>query len=600
MLKSLPILALGCSSVSAVVVDAPIIPVASGSYKRGGGFFVTCTTPGATIRYTLNGQEPTVNDPIAPFPGIVSIGDNVTFKAKAWVGADSSPTTTRTYTFTGDIVAGSLHTVMMDAVGNAYAWGAQNNGRLANLTTGSGTAVAMMSYASTTPVRDAGSIAAGQDQSLIIGGDSPFGVGSNSNGQVGDDTLTTRSGFVNVSDGSFSVGGCEAVAAGNNFSGALSFGGNVYTWGSEITGRLGNGNNLGNRKYAGLVTRGDVGGAPSLSGIVEIEFGGAFGVAREAHADEVPGGTGKVWTWGNNSSGQLGLGHTNNRLRAFPVMLDSTTQLTDVTAISGGQIHTAVVRWKTGDANLQGSVWSFGERGSGRLGNNVTSSGNVVYPVQAEIAVGVPLQGIKAVSAGASHTLALDKFGRVWAWGNNAKGQLGDNTTTSRGYAGMVRTPDNSTNLSGIVAIAAGGEDGDGFSLAIADDGTVYSWGSNTHSQLGTPSSGSAQALPDTPSVWNPAPELSTVDATSTVTTGTAPGAATVALTRNISYQDGAATKFELWVNGALHTTRTPAVPADWNVNLTSLSAGSYTVVAVVYDIHGNMIHSDQDSFTIN
>lgn len=601
LLHCIPILAMGCSTVSAIVVDAPVIPVPSGTYKRGGGIFISCPTPGAIIRYTMNGLEPTVNDPIVPAPGVLYFGDNVTIKAKAWVGTDVSPTTTRTFTLTGDIVAGRLHTVMMDAVGNAYAWGAQNSGRLGNLTTAAGTSVTLMSYASTATVRDARGIAAGQDQSLLVSEMGlPYGVGNNSNGQVGDDTLTTRSGFVNVTDGSFSLASCEAVAAGTNFSGALSTAGNVYTWGSESSGRLGNGATLGNRKYAGLVTRGDVGGAPDLGGVVEIEFGGAFGVARQGHADEVIGGTGKVWTWGHNGSGQLGLGNTTNRSRAYPVMLNSTTELTDATAISGGQSHTAVVRWKTGDSNLQGSVWSFGERGSGRLGNNVTSSGNVTYPVQAEIAVGVPLQGIVAVSAGASHTLALDELGYVWSWGDNSKGQLGDNTTTDRGYAGKVRTPDNFTFLSNIKVIAAGGEGSEGFSVAIAGDGTVYAWGSNTNSQLGTPSSNSPQALPDTPSVWNPAPELSTVSATPTVTTGTAPGAATVAVTRTMAYQDGSAVKFELWVNGTLHTTRTPSIPADWNVNLSALPAGGYVVVAVVYDIHGNMIHSDQQSFTIN
>ena len=601
LLQSLSFLAVGCSTVSAIVVDAPTIPVPSGSFKRGGGFFITCTTPGATVRYTLNGQEPTEDDPIAPAPGILRIADNVTLKAKAWVGVDSSPTTTRNYTFTGDIVAGRLHTVMMDAAGNTYAWGAQNSGRLANLTTAAGTSVAMMSYASTTPVRDATSIAAGQDQSLIAAwGGSPFGVGNNSNGQVGDNTLTDRSGFVSVSDGSFSLGGCDAVAAGTNFSGALSFGGNIYTWGSEASGRLGNGATLGNRKYAGLVTRGDVGGAPSLADVMEIEFGAAFGVARQGHADEVIGGTGKVWTWGHNGSGQLGRGDTTNRSRAYPVLLNASTELTDATAISGGQSHTAIVRWKTGDANLQGSVWSFGERGSGRLGNNVTTAGNVTYPVQAEVLGGAALQGIKAVSAGASHTLALDSLDKVWAWGNNANGQLGDNTTISRGYGVRVRTPDNTGDLSNIVAIAAGGEGVEGFSMAIAADGTVYAWGSNTNSQLGTPASGSPTSLPIVPSVWNPAAELSTVTTTPTVTTGTAPGAATVAVTRSMTFQDGSAVKFELWVNGAIHTTRTPTVPADWNVNLTSLAAGSYTVVAVVYDIHDNMIHSDQQSFTIN
>ena len=84
------------------------------------------------------------------------------------------------------------------------------------------------------------------------------------------------------------------------------------------------------------------------------------------------------------------------------------------------------------------------------------------------------------------------------------------------------------------------------------------------------------------------------------MTTGTAPGAATVALTRSMTTQDGSAVSFELWVNGTLHTTRTPSVPADWNVNLSGLAAGNHVVVAVVYDTHGNMIHSNQQGFTIN
>ncbi|MCW1923367.1 chitobiase/beta-hexosaminidase C-terminal domain-containing protein [Luteolibacter arcticus] len=601
LLRYLPILAVGCSSVSAIVVDAPVMPAASGPLKRGGGIFISCPTPGATIRYTMNGVDPTLNDPVVPAPGVLYFGDDVTIKTKAWVGSDVSPTTTRTFTITGDISAGRLHTVMMDAVGNAYAWGAQNDGRLANLTTASGTAVTIMSYASTNFVRDARSISAGQDHSLFAEGiGTLFGVGNNSNGQVGDNTTTTRSGFVNVTDGVSPVGGCEAVSAGTDFSGALSYGGNVYTWGTETGGRLGNGAILGNQKYAGLVTRGDVGGAPALADVVEIEFGAGFGVARQAHADELIGGTGKVYTWGHNNNGQLGLGNTTNRSRAYPVMLNSTTELTDVTAISGGQNHTAVVRWKTGDPNMQGTVWSFGERAGGRLGNNVTTGGNVTYPVQAEIAVGVPLQHIVAVSAGASHTLALDNIGQVWSWGNNSKGQLGDNTTTNRGTANRVRNTTHSAPLTGIVAIAAGGEGNDGYSIAIADDGTVYGWGCNSHAQLGIPATNSPIGLPVVPSVWNPAPELSTVTTTPNVTTGTAPGAATVAVTRTMAYQDGSAMKFELWVNGTLHTTRTPTVPADWNVNLSGLAAGNYVVVAVVYDLHDNMIHSNQQGFTIN
>lgn len=598
LLKSLPFLAVGCSSALGVVVNAPFIIVPSGTYVRAADTLIGCTTPGATVRYTMNGQEPTVNDPIAPSPGILSFGDNITIKAKAWVGSDVSPTTSASYVFTGDISAGRLHTVMMDAVGNAYAWGAQSTGRLANLTTAAGTSVATMSYDAppgfASPVRDAISIAAGEDQSLIVNEYMlPFGVGNNSNGQVGDTTLTDRSGFVNVSDSVNFLASCKQVTAGTDFSGALGSSGVVWTWGIETGGRLGNGAILGNRRYAGQVIRGDIPGDPVLGGIVDIEFGAGFGMARE-------GSTGRVWTWGHNGSGQLGQGTLANRSRALPVMLNSTTELTDATAISGGQLHAAVVRWKTGDANLQGSVWSFGERGAGRLGNNVATTGNVSYPVQAQVLGGAALQGIVAVSAGASHTLALDANGYVWSWGNNAKGQLGNNGTADRAYAAKVRNQNNTGDLSGIVAIAAGGQSQEGFSVAIDSNGVVYSWGSNTDSQLGTPADNLDHPLPLVPSVWPAGPQVSTVTATPTVTTGTAPGAATVAVGRTMDPQDGAGVKYELWLNGTLHTTRTPAVPADWNVNLLSLAAGNYVVVAVLYDSHGNMVHSDQQSFTIN
>ncbi len=85
------------------------------------------------------------------------------------------------------------------------------------------------------------------------------------------------------------------------------------------------------------------------------------------------------------------------------------------------------------------------------------------------------LEEIIFVSAGARHFLALDKTGRVWAWGDNQAGQLGDGGTRASA------TPRQVANLRGIVGIAAG----DWHSLAVDGSGGVWAWGSDSLGQLG-------------------------------------------------------------------------------------------------------------------
>ena len=79
------------------------------------------------------------------------------------------------------------------------------------------------------------------------------------------------------------------------------------------------------------------------------------------------------------------------------------------------------------------------------------------------------------IAGGDGHTVALKEDGTVWAWGNNANGQLGDGTTTER------HTPVQVSGLSNIIAIAAGSD----HTIALKQDGTVWGWGSNSHGQLG-------------------------------------------------------------------------------------------------------------------
>src|SRR3954468_4767834 len=67
-----------------------------------------------------------------------------------------------------------------------------------------------------------------------------------------------------------------------------------------------------------------------------------------------------------------------------------------------------------------------------------------------------------AIAAGGSHTVALKNDGTVWTWGYNQNGQLGDGTTTQR------TAPVQVSGLSGVVAVAAGYE----HTLVLKSNGT--------------------------------------------------------------------------------------------------------------------------------
>jgi alpha-tubulin suppressor-like RCC1 family protein len=86
------------------------------------------------------------------------------------------------------------------------------------------------------------------------------------------------------------------------------------------------------------------------------------------------------------------------------------------------------------------------------------------------------LSGITAISAGDGQSLALESDGTVWDWGMDMFGELGNGTVTS-----IISSPVQATGLSGVVAIAAGNNQ----SFALKSDGTVWAWGLNDDGQLG-------------------------------------------------------------------------------------------------------------------
>ena len=83
---------------------------------------------------------------------------------------------------------------------------------------------------------------------------------------------------------------------------------------------------------------------------------------------------------------------------------------------------------------------------------------------------------VTAISIGSYHTVALMNDGTVWTWGANVSGQLGDGTI----FQGRT-TPGRVPGPSGITAISAGLF----HAMALANDGTVWAWGANGRGQLG-------------------------------------------------------------------------------------------------------------------
>lgn len=117
--------------------------------------------------------------------------------------------------------------------------------------------------------------------------------------------------------------------------------------------------------------------------------------------------------------------------------------VTGAVAVAAGNSHSVAL---FGD----GSMVAWGDNASGQLGVGDTTRRIVPTPVVGPSGSGV-LTGVRAVSAGTGHSVVARADGRVFAWGGNSAGQLGDGTTTGR----LVPTAFNAPNA--VSAVGAGG-----------------------------------------------------------------------------------------------------------------------------------------------
>ena len=209
--------------------------------------------------------------------------------------------------------------------------------------------------------------------------------------------------------------------------------------------------------------------------------GGVSKLAAGAGHSLALGEDGRVWSWGSNTEGQLGLGEESEETVYSPTLVKIKQRVSD---ISCGYYHSALV-------TDQGQLYTFGEADGGKLGlGSQDNDGDTDYPQLVrcpEHIVQVRNIACKAktcfqvlifqVACGSNHTLALTVSGNIYCWGQSSHGQLG---LGNRILESSTPHPMTSLKHVSIINISCG----ENHSLALSSSGHLYTFGDGRHGKL--------------------------------------------------------------------------------------------------------------------
>jgi alpha-tubulin suppressor-like RCC1 family protein len=189
------------------------------------------------------------------------------------------------------------------------------------------------------------------------------------------------------------------VSAGRIHTSAIKTDGTLWTWGSGSSALLGT-NDATNRSTPVTTFAGG-------TDWKQVSSGGYHTAAIKTD--------GTLWIWGFGGTGRLG---TN----------DATTRSTPVTTFAGGTDwkQVSVSGGHTAAIKTNGTLWTWGIGSTGQLGNNN------IDPRSTPVTTFAGGTDWKQVSSGGSHTTAIKTDGTLWTWGNGTSGRLGTNDTTNR------------------------------------------------------------------------------------------------------------------------------------------------------------------------
>ena len=350
------------------------------------------------------------------------------------------------------IAAGAQHTCAVRSTGAVLCWGQNGTGQL-----GEGS---MSSLAEPVPVT-------GLDTGVAVSAGATFTCARTSDGAVfcwGDDhdgELGTGRGVTETRPVPLPAN-VKAIAAGGAHTcgvmpSATTTGGLGFAcWGSNQAGQLGD-NDGDDRAHPAPIEQ------PLVAGTI------AAGALHTCAVDA----SGGLWCWGRGSSGQIGPARMVDTM--VPVRVPLPAGVAAALSVATGDAHTCVVG---SDAIGTPLVACFGANDRGQLGDGTTTRATAAGVVFGGAAPVTPV----VVAAGGAHTCAADGAGRLWCWGRGDRGQLGTGGTDDHLSPGEVALPDGNT----VTSVSAG----ETHTCAVDQSGRVWCWGANDRGQLGTGAAG--------------------------------------------------------------------------------------------------------------
>jgi len=381
------------------------------------------------------------------------------------------------------VAAGDSHTCVLLYGGTVKCWGENSSGQL-----GTGDF-----RDSSVPVQVSGiggaatpaiAIAAGAFHTCALLGDGSVKCWGDANqGQLGNGATSGRSATpVQVVTGGFGfvVNGLRSIAAGGDHTCAIHVSGQVYCWGANFAGQLGNGSTT---LQSHPVT---ASGISPASGYTAI--GVSAGRAHTCAQLVATTGGNKTITacWGDNGHGQLGNGGSADS--SVPVLL---TSYPNVRSVAAGGDHACALF-------TDGTVRCWGDDAEGQIGNGLSGRLDTASPDLAHAKAGVPtavttLPRARALALGAGHSCAVVAGGTVQCWGANLRDQTGDGSIFER------TAPSSAAPAAGVSAAAVPQiSGGDYHTCATLSTGAVKCWGYDYWGQVGNGQWGGGDVLTPT------------------------------------------------------------------------------------------------------
>jgi alpha-tubulin suppressor-like RCC1 family protein len=312
---------------------------------------------------------------------------------------DVSDISTPVTTFTGgsnwkQVASATSHTTAIKTDGTLWTWGYNYYGQLGNNTT-TNRSTPVTTFAGGTNWKQ---VSGGGNHTAAIKTDGTLWTwGRNYFGQLGTNNTTDISTPVTTFAGGTNW---KQVAGGYGHTAAIKTDGTLWTWGRNYYGQLGDGTSYNTRSTPITTFAGGTNWKQVASG---------YGHTAAIKTD------GTLWTWGSNYDGQLGNNTTTNRSTPITTFAGGTNWK----QVAGGSERTAAIK-------TDGTLWTWGNNNSAQLGDNTQTDRSI--PVTT-FAGGT---NWKQVSCGNEHTAAIKTDGTLWTWGVNGNGRLGDNTGTQR------------------------------------------------------------------------------------------------------------------------------------------------------------------------